>query len=291
MLRYGDVGVAAKPLDQIEGIVIVDEIDAHLHADLQHDALPELMRCFPRVQFIVTSHSPLFPLGMRKMFGEDGFTLIELPSGLTIDPERFSEFEASLLYFHATQAFEASVKNRIIQSHRPLVLCEGETDPKYLATAAELLGLGDIVQQIELSWVGEKTSKGARGSGKDNLESAFKFLRSNPDLLPRQVVCLYDCDVNRKSEDFGNLFVRSLPYNGNNKLRSGGVENLLPETVFEEKFFQNKSITSGLDIGFIKELRKKALCDFLCDQKRDVADFERFREPLEGLRHLLIGTP
>jgi hypothetical protein len=109
LLRYGDAGQISKPLNQIEGIAIIDEVDAHLHADLQHDALPELIGLFPKIQFILTSHSPLFPLGMRKLFGEDGFTLIELPSGLTIDPERFSEFEASYAYFRATLTFEDSI--------------------------------------------------------------------------------------------------------------------------------------------------------------------------------------
>lgn len=291
VLRYGDIGVAAQSMNQIEGIVIVDEIDAHLHADLQHDALPELMRCFPRVQFIVTSHSPLFPLGMRKSFGEDGFTLVELPSGLTIDPERFSEFEASFAYFHATQAFEENVRSRIVKSQRPLVLCEGETDPEYLIAAAELLGMGDVVTQIEFSWVGQKTNSGSRGSGKDNLESAFKFLRSNPGILPRRVVFLYDCDVNKKPEDIGDIFVRSLPHNAGNGLRSGGIENLLPETAIQDRFFRERPIVSGLDLGVVRELQKKALCSHICLEKRDAADFAAFRGPLEELRQLLLGTP
>jgi hypothetical protein len=101
IVRYGDTGTLPKRADQIEGIVLIDEADSHLHADLQHDSLPNLIKLFPRVQFIVTSHSPLFPLGMRRAFGDDGFTLLELPSGLTIDPERFSEFEVSFAYFRA----------------------------------------------------------------------------------------------------------------------------------------------------------------------------------------------
>ena len=99
VLHYGDDGQIAIPLDRITGLVIIDEADSHLHADLQHDVLPELIRMFPRVQFIVTSHSPLFPLGMQKIYGADGFTLIELPSGTTIDAERFSEFKIVVRLF------------------------------------------------------------------------------------------------------------------------------------------------------------------------------------------------
>ncbi|MCD6068163.1 MAG: family ATPase [Bacteroidetes bacterium] len=42
----------------LEGIVIIDEIETHLHVDLQKKILPFLTDFFPRIQFIVTTHSP-----------------------------------------------------------------------------------------------------------------------------------------------------------------------------------------------------------------------------------------
>lgn len=41
------------------GVVLVDEIDAHLHPSWQRDIGFFLTRLFPRLQFIVTTHSPL----------------------------------------------------------------------------------------------------------------------------------------------------------------------------------------------------------------------------------------
>lgn len=41
-----------------EGIVIVDEIETHLHLSLQEQILPLLTTMFPKVQFIVATHSP-----------------------------------------------------------------------------------------------------------------------------------------------------------------------------------------------------------------------------------------
>jgi predicted ATP-dependent endonuclease of OLD family len=61
ILSYGDQRGLSH--DQISGICLVDEIDAHMHVDLQHRALPALVKLFPKVQFIVSSHSPLFVLG------------------------------------------------------------------------------------------------------------------------------------------------------------------------------------------------------------------------------------
>jgi hypothetical protein len=40
-------------------VVLVDEFDVHLHPTWQRQAIGHLRSCFPRVQFIVTAHSPL----------------------------------------------------------------------------------------------------------------------------------------------------------------------------------------------------------------------------------------
>lgn len=43
---------------QMPGIVLIDEIETHLHLELQKAILPLLTRVFPNIQFIVTTHSP-----------------------------------------------------------------------------------------------------------------------------------------------------------------------------------------------------------------------------------------
>lgn len=40
------------------GIVLIDEIDMHLHPLWQRHIVEDLMRCFPKVQFVATTHSP-----------------------------------------------------------------------------------------------------------------------------------------------------------------------------------------------------------------------------------------
>ena len=42
----------------LPGIVLIDEVEAHLHLSLQRRVLPILTGLFPNVQFIVTTHSP-----------------------------------------------------------------------------------------------------------------------------------------------------------------------------------------------------------------------------------------
>lgn len=43
---------------QLPGIVLIDEIETHLHLELQKNIMPLLTTVFPNIQFIVTSHSP-----------------------------------------------------------------------------------------------------------------------------------------------------------------------------------------------------------------------------------------
>lgn len=49
---------AEKKGDNIEGVVLIDEIETHLHLELQKKILPLLVQMYPRIQFIVSTHSP-----------------------------------------------------------------------------------------------------------------------------------------------------------------------------------------------------------------------------------------
>jgi hypothetical protein len=53
-----DLAASANPAD-MHAIVLIDEIDLHLHPSLQRALIPRLRKTFPKVQWIVTSHSPL----------------------------------------------------------------------------------------------------------------------------------------------------------------------------------------------------------------------------------------
>ncbi len=45
------------------GIVLIDEIDLHLHPKWQREIISKLEETFPNIQFIVTTHSPILLLG------------------------------------------------------------------------------------------------------------------------------------------------------------------------------------------------------------------------------------
>ncbi|MDE7477135.1 MAG: AAA family ATPase [Lachnospiraceae bacterium] len=63
----------------IEGIVLIDEIETHLHIGLQKKIMPFLTEFFPRLQFIVTTHSPyiLNSLSNAKVYDLENYIELE----------------------------------------------------------------------------------------------------------------------------------------------------------------------------------------------------------------------
>jgi hypothetical protein len=60
MLYHISRGIpSGKKLTEAEGVVMVDEIDLHLHPKWQRTIIKTLSETFPKIQFIFTSHSPL----------------------------------------------------------------------------------------------------------------------------------------------------------------------------------------------------------------------------------------
>lgn len=59
------------------GIVLIDEIDLHLHPKWQRTIIGSLSKTFPNIQFIVSTHSPVILSGAMDtaqviVLGEDG---------------------------------------------------------------------------------------------------------------------------------------------------------------------------------------------------------------------------
>ena len=80
----------------IEGIVLIDELETHLHIDLQKKILPFLTTFFPRIQFLVTTHSPyiLNSISNAKAYDLERHVELENLSAYSSDGLAESYFEA-----------------------------------------------------------------------------------------------------------------------------------------------------------------------------------------------------
>ncbi|MCQ9375933.1 AAA family ATPase [Methyloversatilis sp. XJ19-13] len=57
--------LAEKALELTPGVVLIDELDLHLHPRWQRRVIEDLRRTFPKVQFICTTHSPFLIQSLR----------------------------------------------------------------------------------------------------------------------------------------------------------------------------------------------------------------------------------
>ena len=60
-----DKVISIEGLQGINGIVIIDELEQHLHPKWQKEILPALKKNFPNVQFVIATHSPLVISGAK----------------------------------------------------------------------------------------------------------------------------------------------------------------------------------------------------------------------------------
>lgn len=144
IIRYADGNDINKSIhmQDIQGIVAIDEIELHLHSILQKEVLPRLIKLFPKIQFIITSHSPLFLLGMRDVFGEDGFEVYEMPTATKINVEKFSEFQKAYDYIKQTQKYHEEAEAAILSiapQGKTIIVTEGHTDWKHMKAAFNAL--------------------------------------------------------------------------------------------------------------------------------------------------------
>ncbi|MCC2668140.1 MAG: hypothetical protein K0Q72_611 [Armatimonadetes bacterium] len=61
-ILYGPEAVFSSdspPVIALPGVVLIDEVDVHLHPAWQHRIGDWFLRCFPHIQFLVTTHSPI----------------------------------------------------------------------------------------------------------------------------------------------------------------------------------------------------------------------------------------
>ena len=290
-----DFDLSGTPFSQavdVRGIVVIDEIDLHLHAIHQFEVLPELIKMFPKVQFVVTTHSPLFVLGMQRLMGEDGFALHRLPQGQQISPEEFSEFGDAYQAFATTRKFTDDIGKLIETSQRPIVFLEGTTDCTYISRAAELLGRKTVLKRLELRF----------GGGKGKLAKMWKdSVLPLTKSLPQQVLLLFDCDTERRPEKKGKLLQRSIPLKENNLIKKG-IENLFEKSTLDmarqqkETFFCTEEEHGGTNKDgqpitipeqwTVNENEKVNLCNWLCENGTK-EDFKHFRSVFDLIEEAL----
>lgn len=186
----------------ITGIVIIDEIEKHLHMIMQKETLPKLLRLFPNIQFIISSHSPFFNMGLEDYL-HSKYRLFDMNNrGVECLPEQSDLFRE--VYNTIVEVNDRYVDryNKLLEqvkeSVKPLIITEGKTDWKHIKSAIKALGVKDFYGEfLEYEY----------SMGDDTL---FKLLQDMAKVSPARVIIgLFD-------RDNPNL-LSQLPVNESNK--------------------------------------------------------------------------
>jgi predicted ATP-binding protein involved in virulence len=183
------------------GIVLIDELDLHLHPKWQRRVAADLKRVFPRLQFVCTTHSPQI-LGETLPTGEDGLILIggvQVMKGYLDDPERTAD---AVLELDGQRWYKTGDKGH---QDADGFLTIVDRYSRFAKIGGEMIGLGAVEQQVrdvlkapelELCAVNlPDAKKGERvvlliepGQDADDLRARLIDAGSNPLMIPAEIL-------------------------------------------------------------------------------------------------------
>ena len=190
---FGEILKQANKLEMVmdvPGIVLIDEVDKHLHIRLQKEILPQLFELFPNIQFIVSSHSPFLNMGLAdkninrtRCFDLDNNALECMPVNNQLYSEVYDMFiNENNRYAEKLRLME----DKVAALCKPLVITEGKTDIKHILKAKEVLGINldfDIIDSA------------SQPDGDDNLKKLLNHLAKIKQL--HKIIGIFDCDISK----------------------------------------------------------------------------------------------
>ena len=181
---------------KISGIVLIDEIDLHLHIEFQKEILPLLLKFFPKIQFIITTHSPFFILGLDEIYNNQ-IRLIDLPIGNEINATDFSEFQKGYdVFLQKNDQFKLAynaINLELSNLKKPRIITEGKTDWKHLKKALLRLQSEGKFEQLDIEFL-EYEAEVQMGDG-ELFKMCDQFSKTPHE---RKVIFVFD----RDSPDF-----------------------------------------------------------------------------------------
>lgn len=159
-IAYRSLLLSNGSTTDLAGIVMIDEIDLHLHPELEQSVLARFRKTFPRVQFIISTHSPLVLSGVENkpenivysMHVDDGMRTLSVHRTYGIDAnslmaENMEAANRTSAVMEQIRAIEDCVSGKDLKKAKALLSeLEKETEP----TQPELVRLRAIIKRLEI---------------------------------------------------------------------------------------------------------------------------------------------
>lgn len=183
-------------LEDISGIVLIDEIDIHLHSDFAKNIAPQLVQLFPKIQFIISSHSPFFLLGMNELF-QDRCQFLSLPTGVLMENvEQFEEIRKCYNIiddgYNKLEESLALYKEHVADITKPLIITEGKTDWKHFKNALLRFQEQNEYTDLDIEFYEYSFDMG------DRLKSIVSNIKDIPN--KHKIIAIFDTDKKNVKE-------------------------------------------------------------------------------------------
>ena len=180
-----------KLLD-VTGIVLIDEVDKHLHIKLQKEILPKLFALFPNIQFIVSSHSPFLNMGLADEAMERTQIMDLDNNGIVCEPtnnDLYKEvYEMMITENHRFASKYKDLKAKVESINKPLIITEGKTDWKHFKAALTYFKEKKEYEDVEI-----EICEYNENMGDQELDKILSAYAKMP-ITPHQIIGIFDCD-------------------------------------------------------------------------------------------------
>ena len=238
IIHQADNNTNNIPLEKIQGIVLIDEIEKHLHITLQKVILPKMFALFPNVQFIVSSHSPFLNMGLATELLEKHVIFDLDHNGFSCSAtknELYEEVYNMMIdenHRFAKLCEDLNVKLKSLT--KPLIITEGKTDLKHILKAKEILGITDLDFDI--------IQNNQQPDGDSNLH---KLLEQAAHIDNKnKIIGIFDRDIKKTVEDIekngqqikdlgNNVYAFCIPLPDSRK--RNGEEDISIEFLYSDK--------------------------------------------------------
>lgn len=283
LLRHADNLKNNSSLSEAAGIVLVDEIDKHLHIKLQKEVLPELFKLFPNIQFIVSSHSPFLSMGLAEKLQERS-KLIDIENGLSIQPSHDRQYqEVYEMMINENNKYKKmfdSIKSQIKNDKELQIITEGN-NTEHIRKAISVLD-SSLITKVEIIEGAESKTGGQQ------LKNAFDIM-SNASHSSK-FLFVWDFDfvtkINSVTEN-SSFFKFCFDKNEENVKIKKGIENLYFATLFTDDLYDIEEKETDYGKSTKKYNFNKNRFLEKIKQENDPEVFKKFKPLIEKIKSII----
>lgn len=283
IVRQWDILNTETQFNKLEGIVLIDEVDKHLHITLQKEVLPNLLKLFPKIQFIISSHSPFLNMGLADITNGRS-KIIDLDTGLAIEPTEDKQYEEVYqMMINENDRFKIlyeSLKSDIDVSKELQLITEGN-NTEHIQKAIEILD-STLLERINI--ISGAESK----SGNQQLKNAYEIMSKAKHA--GKFLFVWDCDASTISDsvtETENFFKFSFDKNEDHTVANKGIENLYNNHLFTEDMYSIKEKPSDYGGNIKRRIFEKGKFLNKIKLQSEPEVFNKYSTLLDKIRNIL----